>query len=260
MSSSDGEQLHEDMLELDMSEYFLGGSGVTSEQLRALDPRALVELAIRHERVLKLAWIELARRGPEARDAAAERRLIELYREGWHRHWLTVSLLRYVGGSRSYELAWDILSKGAGSLSESYAGETMIAIDRERARRDLLEVICDEQRPVRLRRCAGDALKGIVNVDMLPAIVEAVRARRLGVARASAVLKPLDLPSAELVAWLEDDDDAVARMGFALGLPRDALEPSLAQAMRAALVAERVELAPSERARAEGLFSRSLGM
>jgi hypothetical protein len=115
MSSSDGEQLHEDMLDVDMSEYFLGGSGVTSEQLRALDPRALVELALQQGRDLKLVWIELARRGPQSRDAVAERRLVELYREGLHHGWVTASLLRYVGGSRSYDVARDILLKGAGS-------------------------------------------------------------------------------------------------------------------------------------------------
>jgi hypothetical protein len=89
-------------------------------------------------------------------------------------------------------------------------------------------------------------------------ILDAVRCRRLGVARASSVLFSLAIPATEIGAWLEDDDDGIARVGFALGTRRKDIEPQLACLMQHALEMNRIELSPSERASVEARISEAM--
>jgi hypothetical protein len=128
-------------------------------------------------------------------------------------------------------------------------------IDRDRARLDLVQIICNPAIHVRVRRYAGNALKNIGDVRMVPTVLDAVRCRRLGVARAGAVLRALEIPSTEVVGWLEDPDDAVVLLGFSVAMRRSIIDAELALAMRAVLEANRIELSPTERESVEARIS-----
>jgi hypothetical protein len=232
--------------------------GLTSEQVESLSATGLIELALTRPETFKVVLREFERRGLRDADGAAERLLIQAYRDGRSHGWFTAALLRCFCSRRSYELALKILVDGPGLLAESYATHAMIVIDRNRSRGDLLEVVCDKKNPPHVRRYAGDALKEIADLGMVPTIVAAVRSNRLGVARASAILRRLPIRAADVSAWLQDIDDAVARVGFAVGIHIDLIDPVLAQTMQDLMRTGRVELSPWERARVEERIADSL--
>jgi hypothetical protein len=93
-------------------------------------------------------------------DAAAEDYLITAYRERRAPGWLTAALLPEVGNRRGYDLSLELLLDDPGLDAASYAAQGMLRIDRERARRDLLQVICNPEIPARARRNVPDEFPG----------------------------------------------------------------------------------------------------
>ena len=232
-------------------------AGVKLDDIRRMDLNELMQLVIEKPMLSKVVVFELGRR-PRKPDPVAGETLIRAYREGRAHGWLTALFLS-VGAEGGYEVAREILLDAPLLQAESHATSTMVAFDRNRACSDLLEIICDDKAHARSRRYACEALRGLNDDRIAPRIVDAVRGGRLGQARAQAVLRGQPLTMEQLTSWLDATDDPMTNVAFDVACLRlERLGPALAQTMRAALLAGRIDISQTEREKIEERIAKLL--
>ncbi len=186
-----------------------GPVGVPPGALRHTSLADLVRLVVERGSMVKIVLKELDQR-PRPPDPAAGKALIRAYREGRVGGWTTAVLLPRLRVDGGYEVAADIL-RSARNLDEgSSAAGIMASRDAASACAVFLEVLLDETSRSLLRRCAAIALRGMGDPRIVPTILEAVRAGRLGPVRGASAIDADTLDADVITGWLGASDPALA--------------------------------------------------
>jgi hypothetical protein len=236
----------------------LGGHalGVTLDEVRRMDLGQLATFVIAHPRLDDVVSLELGRR-PRSPDPAAGRILVRAYREGRADGYLTAQFLASMRAEDGYEVAAEIL-RGARDPHGAWgagrpAAHAMVVHDALAACPVFLELICDETVHPGLRRCIALTLNGMKDARIVPAIVEAVRAGRLGPVVGAAAIQLHPVETDRLVEWFGTEGGEVAALAYDLVRRHRYLQvdEAVADALRAAHEAGRLKLSEAERERFE---------
>jgi hypothetical protein len=222
--------------------------GITPRQLQAMSSIELVDLAVADHPAFKDVAAELERRDADPAAAAA---VVDAYRDGRAPPWLVAVLLGRVRAQEGYAVAREILLAAPGLLAESYAGPAMARIAGAAAREDLIDIMMSGAR-LASRKGAAYGL-GALEVDgIAPTLLEAVKAGRVPRSTAGHIVGALPDAMPTVLAWLAGSDEIAEAMAVDAAFSLSAnvggiTDTTLARAVRGALDARRVTLAPSIR-------------
>jgi len=232
------------------------GEGVMA-RMRAERPRAVVEVTLADESLLKVAtgWLE-ARGRPADAEAAARLVLAHARREA--SPWVIAQLLVCVPHPLGLTTAVALLAEQA--LGADTSAAKAIAAMGDRSVAPTLEALLLTRADVDATRGAARALGGLLGRDAVPALRQAFRAGRVRARTVGDALARADVGDATLASWLRGDatDRALALEAlhhrlWRVTFWRKGIAPTmtLAPLVRAALADAGQGLLASERERIE---------
>lgn len=230
--------------------------GVMARML-AESPRAVVEVTLADESLIKHATAWLEARGRPA-DAEAAARLVLAHARREAAPWVIAQLLTCVPHPIGLTAAVALLAEEAFG-ADSCAAEALAAMG-DRSVAPTLEALLLSRTDVDATRGAARALAGLLGRDAVPVLRQAFRAGRIPARTVGVALARADVTDATLASWLRSDatDRALALEAlhhrlWHVALWRKGIAPTvtLGPLVRAALADAGGALLASERERIE---------
>lgn len=171
-------------------------------RMRAESPRAVVEVTLADESLIKYAtgWLE-ARGRPADAEAAARLVLAHARREA--SPWVIAQLLACVPHPIGLTTAVELLAEEAFG-ADSSAAEALAAMG-DRSVAPTLEALLLTRADVDATRGAARALAGLLGRDAVPVLRQAFRAGRIPARTVGVALALADVTDAMLASWLRCD-------------------------------------------------------